>query len=496
MTDNTNSGEPKIDVQQRTKQSVVWFTILPFLIHFLRFANSLLLARILVPSDFGIIGIISVILYYSDTFCNFGFAKAIVQRKEVVQRHYDSFFTFNLLVSFAFFTVFQFNSQPIADYFEVPELASAIEVFTIALLISSVSAVPRAKLRRELEFKALAIIEAIKVFCSMAISLTLALNGYGFWSLIISMLAGKAIGLILCLSVAKILPRPYFGLKYVKELLKFGKWDFFNGQIRLFADNIDKIVIGKALGVTPLGFYDKSLGLAQMPYSQISGNIANVAFSSFSREQDNPADLAHTFNRIIVLNAMLMTPLLCGLAMVAESFVFTVLGDKWMPMVDSLILFSFSFIFASYSHPIVSMNFAADRIKHQTIISFILTIILILAIIGVVDLGVEYVVLCLLSFNIVLFLASFQLLRSHFDVRWGELYRLLLPAVLFSAIMMLVIAMSQTLIVYQHVWQEFCVSVVVGVATYLGCLLLVPLSSTRFLRNKCLKFMGLSHVKN
>ena len=99
-----SSVAPK-DLAKKAKKSMLWYTTIPFSVHLIRFVNSIILARILAPGDFGIIGIISVILYYCDTYSNFGFSAALVQRKNIDNSHYHSFFTFNLGISFIFFFI-------------------------------------------------------------------------------------------------------------------------------------------------------------------------------------------------------------------------------------------------------------------------------------------------------------------------------------------------------------------------------------------------------
>ncbi len=283
-------SEPNLsneEIADKTRKSLLWFTIVPFTMQVLRFGISILLARILSPSDFGLIGIISVLLYYCDSFSDFGFSKAIVQKKSIIQEHYSIFFTFNIVVSMCFFVAAQGFSGSIASFFETQDIGEALQVFSFLFLITAVSAGPLVKLKRELNFKAIAIIQAIRMSITMTLSLILALKGFAFWSIIYAMLFSHVIELLLLLYTTRQFPRISLEFGYLKELLHFGLWDFIGAQCRLVSENIDKIIIGKILGTTSLGYYDKAYGISRMPNDQISVRLSLISFSSFSRVQDD-----------------------------------------------------------------------------------------------------------------------------------------------------------------------------------------------------------------
>jgi PST family polysaccharide transporter len=477
----------KKNINIKTKQSVVWYTALPFTLHFFRFANSILLARILMPSDFGIMGIVAVILYYCNSVTDFGLAKAIIQRKDVEAGHFNAYFCFNVIVSTVLFIVFQLLSTHISNFFNEPNVEAAIEVYAIMFLVTAFIAVPQASLKRDLDFKALAIIEAIKVFFSMGISLSLALNGYGFWSMIYAMLASQVIALILTLAVSKARASLFFKFQHFKDLASFGIWDFFWGQTKLIGDNIDKLIIAKFLGTTQLGFYDKAIGLAKMPNEQLSDRLSAVSFSTFSRLQDEKTEVQKYFSKLMITNMTFILPIFIGLSAVSHNLTFVLLGDKWLEMAPSLAILSISYLLASISSPVVAMNMAGGLIKSQALIRLLSVMILIISLILTAPYGIEAASFTILSFNVLLFVLSSLLLKKHFFIKLSTLTSYFLPPFVSSMLMLLMVMTTQSFVWAQSPLLNLLASVFMGMLVYLFCFLFIPFKQWEFLQSKLKK---------
>jgi PST family polysaccharide transporter len=474
----------KEDINQKTKQSLVWYTVLPFFLHFFRFANSILLARILVPSDFGIMGIVAVILYYCNSVTDFGLAKAIIQRKSVEQGHFNAYFCFNLVVSIALFFIFQLLSTFISNFFNEPNVKAAIEVYSIMFLVSAFIAVPQASLKRDLNFKILAIIEAVRVFFSMGISLSLALNNYGFWSMIYAMLASQVLALVITLSMSKVNASIFFKMQHFRDLLKFGVWDFFWGQTKLIGDNIDKLIIAKFLGTTQLGFYDKAIGLAKMPNEQLSNRLSSVSFSTFSRLQDDKEEVRKYFSKLMITNMTIILPIFIGLCAVSYNFTLVLLGEKWLEMAPSLAIFSISYLLASISSPIVAMNMAGGLIKPQALIRFISVVILIIVLFFTAPYGIESASFTILAFNFLLFVLSFFLLKKHFSVNWLTLINYSIPPIVSSLLMLLMVLAAQKYIWVETPIMNLFTAIFLGITVYFLCFMFLPFPQWKFLQSK------------
>ena len=473
-----------VNVFQKSKQSLIWFTLLPFSLHFIRFANSIILARILMPKDFGIIGIVTVIMYYCNSISEFGFPNAIIQRKEISQSHFDSYFSFNLLVSIFFCVFFYFGAELIADFFNEFELVSAVKLYSLMFIISALTAVPKTYHRRKLHYKTLAISEAIKVASSILISLSLALHGFGFWSLLFAMLISDIITFIFIRMSCKVSPLFTIDFSPLRPLLKFGVWDFLWGQSKLLGDNIDKIIIGRQLDVVQLGYYDKAQGLAKMPNEQISDRLSMVTFSTFSRMQGDPKALYSYFTKMMILNSIICCPLFIGLAAVANNFTLVLLGDKWQNMVSSLIVLSLNYLIMSLSGPIISINIATGIIKQQTLLRMSCLVLLISGLLYFTTEGIVYVAVVLLIFNVLIFIGSSFLCCQNGSTTWRELFHCLIPACVLSFIMFVAVVLSRELLFLNDIQLNLLCSITIGIFSFLVAIVTLPFSQLSFIRNK------------
>jgi O-antigen/teichoic acid export membrane protein len=488
----SDSQQSSGSVAYKTRQSIIWYTTVPFIIHFIRFANSILLARLLSPSDFGIIGIITVILFYCDSFSDFGFGKAIIQQKEISDKHYISYFSFNILISLFFFIAAQGFSNRLSIYYQIPELADAVRVYAFLFIITALTAGPKAKLKRELNFKFLAIIEGLKVVFSMVTSLTLALLGFKFWSIIYAMLLSHAVALVLLTYTSRLIPRFSINLSPLKDLFNFGLWDFIGAQFKLIGDSADKLIIGKVLGADSLGYYDKAMGLARMPDDQISTRLSHISFSSFSRIQGDQAKLKRYFFKIVILNAVIVLPILIGLLWVSKSFILVLLGEKWLPMVPSLQIFTVSFMISSFTNPVIAMNLAIAQVKYQTIIRIVLTIALVIGLIYVTSLGIESAASVILVFNLFMFFASYTLLNIYLQFGWVQLFMNLLPPLIIVIVMVIVLYVFDNIVTIKDGFWYLLLSVIIGGMSYFIGFVIIPFKKLEFLRSRVYERMGIS----
>jgi O-antigen/teichoic acid export membrane protein len=443
-------------------------------------------------------GIIGVIIFYCDRYSDFGFGKAMIQRKDVSDYHYASYFTFNLLVSIAFFVGAQMIADWLSRFYQIVDLESAIQVASVLFLITSIGAPSKSKIQRDLDYKQLAIIEGMKVGLSMATSLSFALNGFGFWSLIYAMLVSNVFSVLAMLYVTRYIPRISTDFRPLGELVHFGLWDFLGSQVQLIIDSADKLIIGKLLGVDALGFYDKAKGLARMPDDQLSSKLSQVSFSSFSRAQEDHLRLEYDFLKVEVLNATLVLPVLIGLAWVSESFVRFLLGDKWLPAVSSLQVLAIAFILKSLVNPVVSINSAIGAVKYQTIIRIVLTIMLITGLLLASSHGIEYASLTYCMFNLLMFIASYMLLNANLDIGWMKLIKSLMPSVTIAA------GMLASLFVFDYIYDyvldldsvglKLLFEIIIGGSSYVLLILLIPFNSLTFLRRRVLRRLGFVSV--
>jgi O-antigen/teichoic acid export membrane protein len=471
------------EIARRTKSSFIWFTVLPLFLHFIRFVSSIILARLLLPSDFGIIGIAGILIYYTNTLTDFGFSKAIIQHRNITADHYNTYFTVNLAISILLFLFFNISSDSFASFFNEPRLVEVINVISLLFLTTALHAVPLTNLKKNIHFKLIAIAEAFNVFSSMFISLFLAMNGFGYWSLVIAMIVSNLIYYFFLRIASKDLkPSLSFSRSCFHDLFSFGIWDFLWGQTRIISDNVDKILIGRILNMDMLGYYEKAQGFAKMPSEQFADRLSAVSFSTFSKLQSNKDELLIKFIKIMTVNTYICFPIFIGMTIIAEDFTLLFLGEKWRNMIEPLQILSISFLVTSVSGPIISMNIALGNIKRQTLMRAFLLVFLIPVLFVSIPYGIIYTSFVVLLFSFFILIISFILLSKESFITNKLLLQILLPPIISSILLFIGTSTISKIIIIEDRLYSLFISVSTGIIIYAACTILLPFEHWDFIR--------------
>ena len=302
----------------------------------LQFIISVVLARLLTPKDFGLIGMIVVFTGFAALFSEMGFGTALIQRKVIEERHLSSIFWLNIVVGLILTCIFFAAAPLVSKLYSEPRLKTLTMLVSINFFLSSFKVVQFSILSRSMDFRKLAIIETITMFIAGFFAITLALFGYGVWSLAWQMIVTTIIGVILFWLSTEWKPRFQFDKNAVKELLGFsGNLLGFN-VFNYWARNLDNLLVGKFISSTGLGIYSRAYGLMLMPLSQISATLGRVLFPSLSRTQDDKALTKRIYLKTVGAIALITLPMMTGLFVVADSFVLALLGPKWVSVVPVL----------------------------------------------------------------------------------------------------------------------------------------------------------------
>jgi PST family polysaccharide transporter len=302
----------------------------------LQFIISVILARLLTPKDFGLIGMIVVFTGFAALFGEMGFGAALIQRKVIEERHLSSIFWLNIAVGLILTCIFFAAAPLMSTFYSEPRLKILTMLVSVNFLLSSFKVVQFSILNRSMDFRKLALIETTTMIIAGAFAITLALIGYGVWSLVWQMIVTTIVGVVLFWFLTDWRPRFQFDKNAVKELLGFsGNLLGFN-VFNYWARNIDNLLVGKFISSTGLGIYSKAYGLMLMPLSQISSTLGRVMFPSLSKSQDDKALTKRIYLKTIGAIALLTLPMMTGLVVVADSFVLALLGPKWKDVIPVL----------------------------------------------------------------------------------------------------------------------------------------------------------------
>lgn len=458
----------------KTRNSLYWSLSLKIPYEIFRFGTSIIVARILEPKDFGIVSIATMTIYYSNLFTNFGFSQALVQRKDITNRHINTIFTFDLAVSIFFVLLFYLLAPAIASFFNSPESQAIIRVLSLIFILTTFQNIPYTLLRREINFKVISIVDSVKEVTMSTLTLVFALIGFKYWAIVIGQLVPLAIATCYLLYRSGWSPKIFYHHASFKELFNFGIWSFVSSQIYFFSTRIDRLVIGKALNPSILGIYDKAKSLYQMPVDSLSSNINSVLFTSFSRIQGNDKEIKNLLLKGTVLHSVINLPLFFGIIAVAPHFILVLFGQKWSETILPLQILCIGGVFSSLhgfvgNYIVSTGNFGkyTNRLLFATLGLFALSAL-------AVGYGIWVVATVVVLFSIVLFYLSFNIVRERIPFQWSEFLFCVLPPLICSILMFLGIKASLFFFFSEITLLNLLSMVSIGALIYTVTILIIP----------------------
>lgn len=341
-TTTPTSSDPKSDQRQLDHSlatGLAWTAAAKWSAQVLSWASTLIVARLLAPDDYGIIGMAAVYLGVVQIISEFGLSTVIVQR-ELPAEQISRINGISLLIGLAMFAVSAAAAPLIAMFFREPPVRAVVIVLATTYVITSLQVVPIGVLSRERQFRRIALIESAEVLAQVAVTLGLAIAGASYWALIFGNIAGKLVNTTLMVSARGhrfAWPRQFSQLR---SELTFG-WHVVVARLSWYGySNADFVVIGRLLGKAALGAYTFGWTIASLPADKISGILARVTMPIFAAVQEDAAALQRYVVRISEAIVVVVLPASIGMALVARDFVQCFLGDRWSAAIIPLQLLS------------------------------------------------------------------------------------------------------------------------------------------------------------
>lgn len=328
------------NIKEKTISGMKWTALEQCCTYIISFGIGIILARLLTPADYGTIGVLSIFMAVSGTFIDSGFGQALIRKMDCKDKDYSTIMYFNLAVSIVCYLILFACSPFIASFFKMPILSSIVKVYCLILVINALGMVPRTRLTKNLEFKAIAKINVFSTIFSGIIGVTLAYAGWGVWALVWqAVLSGIFSNLVLWI-VSKWRPVKVFSIESFKEMFGFGSKLLASGIIWQIYSNLTPIIIGKFFSAKDLGIYSRGANIAQMPANIIFGVISKVSYPIFATLQDNMERLTGIYRKYIKFSSMLIIFALLLLAALAKPVVLILLTEKWAACIIFLQLFA------------------------------------------------------------------------------------------------------------------------------------------------------------
>ena len=396
-------------LKDKTVKGVIWSAVDRFSAQGIQFMFSILIARLLVPEDYGVVAMLGIFMAVSQTFIDSGFGAALIRKVDRTEEDFSTVFYFNIVVATLFYFALFFAAPAIANFYNTPLLESITKVVALNLIIGSLSGIHNAKLSIAIDFKSRAKISIVSTLLTGAVGLWMAYAGYGVWALVVQNLFSSAIRTVLLWVIVKWYPKLVFSWKSFKELFLFGSKLLVSNLISTIYENLYTIVIGRKFSPSDLGVYSRAQGLAQFPSSNITGVLQSVTFPILSTIQNDEERLMSAYKSFIKLSAFIVFPLMVGLAAVADPFIMILLTDKWEGSIYLLQIICFSLMW----YPVHAINLNILQVVGRA--DYYLKLEIIKRIQGILILCVT------LPFGIV-FMCYGQVLSSLLSLFWNTHY--------------------------------------------------------------------------
>lgn len=323
-------------LKSKTIKGIVWSAIERFSIQIVQFIVQIIIARLLLPKDYGLIGMLAIFIAISQTFIDGGFANALIQRKNRDEIDFSTVFYFNLIVGIILGILFFLASGIISNFYSLPELRPIIRIMSINLVILALQVVHKAKLTINIDFKTQAKASLISVVISGIIGVYMAYNGYGVWSLVVNITLNNLLQTSLLWYILKWKPLRVFSRDSFNRLFSFGSKILASNLLHTLYLNLYTMIIGKVFSATSLGYYTRADQFAQFPSSNITGILQRVTYPILSSIQDDDKRLKSIYRDYVRLFTFIVFPLMIGFAAIAKPFIIIVLTEKWLGVVPLL----------------------------------------------------------------------------------------------------------------------------------------------------------------
>lgn len=309
----------------------------------IQFIVQIVLARLLLPEDYGIIALVIIFISIANVFVQSGFSSALIQRENVDDADFSSVFYLSLFIACLTYVILFIAAPFIASFYEEPQIITVVRILSITLFFGAFNSIQNAFIARRMQFKKLFFSSTGAILLSGTVGIHMAYTGFGIWALVGQQLTNQLFIVVILWFTVKWRPKLIFSYASVKILFSFGSKLLLSSLINTLYTNLRSLVIGKMYNPAMLGFYNRGQGFPSIIVSNINGAIESVMFPVLSSQQDNRLRVKDMVRRSIVTSSFIIFPIMVGLAVTAEPLVKILLTDKWLPCVPFLQIFCASY---------------------------------------------------------------------------------------------------------------------------------------------------------
>jgi len=375
-------SEPTL--KEKTAKGLFWGGINTIGQQVIQLCFGIFMARILTPSDYGMVGMLAIFTLIANLIQESGFSSALINKIKPTQVDYSSIFWFNTFISLLIYIVLFLLAENIAIFFNQPVLKDLAKVVFLSFVFNALGIVQNTVLTKRLEVNKLASVNLLSLILSSAIGLYMAFVGMMYWAIAIQTVSVSFFRTIILWTLSKWRPSFVFSLHSMKEMFPFSIKLLLSGLINQIAQNLYSILLGKYYDREEVGYYSQGNKWYNIPFSVVNGIISSIAFPVLSSVKEEPERQRLIFRKMVRFTAFISFPIILGFGFISEEIVRILITDKWInsvPIIQLLCIWgAFLPIHCLYSHVLISKEFVGINLIANTIYGVALIITLLLTV--------------------------------------------------------------------------------------------------------------------
>ena len=467
------------NIKNEVISSLIWKFLERIGTQGVQFIVSIILARLLLPSDYGVVSMILVFTAIANVFIQTGFSTSLIQKKDSDELDFSSVFYISLLIAAICYVILFFAAPIIASFYNMPAITSILRVISLTLFFGAINSVQNARIAKEMKFKKLFLSSLVAILISGATGVLMAYKGFGPWALVGQQIANSIATTIILWFTSGWQPKLMFSINRVKSLLSYGWKILCSALLDTVYQNIYNLVIGKFYSSSTLGNYNKGEQFPKLIAVNVDGAISSVMLPAYSKQQDRKDKLKKMVRRSIVTSSLLLFPMMFGLAAVAETVVKVLLTENWLGCVPFMQLLCI--VYALY--PINTANLQVIKalgksdyfLKLEIIKKVIGLIVLIVTLpFGVLQMAIGQVLVAILS----TFINAFPN-RKLLNYNYFEQIKDLFPSLIISILMFIVVYLFNFINLNMYIL--LVIQMLTGIIIYFGLAYIFKLESLNYL---------------
>lgn len=358
-------------LKDKTVKGVGWSSVDALLGQGITFVVGLVLARLLGPEEYGLIGIITIFIAIFNSIVDSGFTNALIRKNDAKEIDYNTVFYTNMVISIVLFCILFFTAPIIADFFESPQLTSLIKVMSIVVVIDAFAIVQNVRLTKDIDFKTKTKVSLIASISSGVIGIVMAMMHYGVWSLVAQQLSRQLLNSSFLWIFNKWIPKFQFSWRSFKDMFNFGWKLLVSGLLDTLWREVYQVVIGKCYSSQTLGQYTRAHQFSSLCSSNLTSIVQRVSYPALSQLQDDKVRLKAGYKKIIKLTMLVCFVLMLGMAAIAKPMIVVIIGTKWLPAVPFLQIICLQMML----YPLHALNLNMLKVQGRSDLFLILEII-------------------------------------------------------------------------------------------------------------------------